>query len=125
MDSSLLPARCVAVLIHSLTHEIFNPMILEAYMRGSPVMVLDLGPLREIVEKSVGGLPYRNDAELKEALARFRRSAELRWRLGAKRLHDLSRWAADGKSNIGHQPMSSLLSRPHPMAGEPGGHLGK
>jgi glycosyltransferase involved in cell wall biosynthesis len=67
LPSTHLPAiyaRAIAVLVPSLTYELFNQVILEAFAVGTPVIARRLGPLPEIIAESGGGLTYSDDAEL-------------------------------------------------------------
>lgn len=67
LPSAHLPAiyaRAIAALVPSLTYELFNQVILEAFAVGTPVIARRLGPLPEIVAESGGGLTYGDDDEL-------------------------------------------------------------
>lgn len=71
LPSTHLPAiyaRAIAALVPSLTYELFNQVILEAFAVGTPVIARRLGPLPEILAESGGGLTYGDDAELLEHL---------------------------------------------------------
>lgn len=75
-------ARAVAVLVPSITFETFAQVIIEAYAVRTPVIVRDLGPMPEIVAESGGGLVFRDDAELLEAMERLTSDRDLRDTLG-------------------------------------------
>jgi glycosyltransferase involved in cell wall biosynthesis len=88
--------QALAVIMPSLTFEVFPLVLLEAFAMGTPVVVRDLGPLPEIVAESNGGLVYRDAAELKHALSRIRNDSVLRHRLGeaGQRTYQ-ARWTVD------------------------------
>jgi glycosyltransferase involved in cell wall biosynthesis len=77
-----LYARAVALLVPSLTFEVFCLVIIEAYAERLPVIARDLGPLPNIVDQSGGGLVYRTTHDLMEAMERLRTDAALRLQLG-------------------------------------------
>lgn len=73
-----------AVVVPSVGYEVFGLVVLEAFARGTPVIVHDLGALPELVADSGGGLVYRTPAELVEAIERLRTDTTYRDELGAK-----------------------------------------
>jgi len=75
-------ARAIALLVPSITFETFGQVIIEAYAVRTPVIVRDLGPMPEIVAESGGGLVFRDDAGLREAMERLRTDPALRDALG-------------------------------------------
>jgi len=75
-------ARAIALLVPSITFETFGQVIIEAYARRTPVIVRDLGPMPEIVAESGGGLLFRDDAGLRDAMQRLRADQTLRDALG-------------------------------------------
>lgn len=75
-------AQAVALLVPSITFETFGQVIIEAFAARTPVIVRDLGALPEVVAKSGGGLVFRTEAELLEAMERLRLDRSLRTRLG-------------------------------------------
>ena len=77
-----LYADATALLVPSVGYEVFGLVVLEAFAHGTPVVVNDLGALPELVEESGGGLVYRTQAELLDALGRLAADRELRDRLG-------------------------------------------
>ncbi|HHT9119326.1 MAG TPA: glycosyltransferase family 4 protein [Candidatus Hypogeohydataceae bacterium YC41] len=74
--------RAVALLVPSITFETFAQVVIEAYAARTPVIVRDLGPLPEIVAESGGGLVFRDNAGLLEAMERLRTDRTLRDWLG-------------------------------------------
>lgn len=80
----LLPVyqRAIAVILPSLTYEVFSQVIVEAFSAGTPVVARDLGPLPEIIDEAGGGLTYRNDGELLTHLRALREEPARREALG-------------------------------------------
>jgi glycosyltransferase involved in cell wall biosynthesis len=76
--------QAVALLVPSICYEVFGIIILEAYMQKTPVIVNDLGGLKEVVEESSGGFAYRTTAELVAAMERLRTDAGLRAEMGER-----------------------------------------
>jgi glycosyltransferase involved in cell wall biosynthesis len=76
--------HAVALLVPSICYEVFGIIILEAYMQKTPVIVNDLGGLREVVEESGGGFAYRTPEELVAAMERFRTDGGLRATMGER-----------------------------------------
>ena len=76
--------HAVACVVPSLTFETFGIIIIEAFARKTPVVVRDLGALPEVVEESGGGLRYRTDDELLDAISRLKTEPGLRAELGGR-----------------------------------------
>ena len=74
--------HAIAVVVPSLCYEVFGIILVEAFRERTPVIVHDLGGLRELVEESQGGLRYRTSDELFEAMQRLQTDCELRGRMG-------------------------------------------
>jgi len=74
--------HAIAVLVPSLCYEVFGMIILEAYQQRTPVIVHDLGGLRELVEESHGGFAYRTSDELVAGMQQLQTDRELRCRMG-------------------------------------------
>jgi glycosyltransferase involved in cell wall biosynthesis len=72
----------LAVAVPSLVYETFGYVVLEAFAEKTPVVVRDLGALPELVGESGGGLVFRTQGELVEALERLANDDDLRIRLG-------------------------------------------
>ncbi|MEW6270235.1 MAG: glycosyltransferase, partial [Thermodesulfobacteriota bacterium] len=88
--------NAVAVIVPSLTYELFPLVILEAFREGTPVIARDHGSLPEPVHDSGGGLLYRDDRELIARAERLLRDPALRDELGARGLAAVrGRWSAD------------------------------
>jgi len=74
--------HAIASIVSSLTYETFCMISLEAFARRTPVLARDIGPLPEVIHESGGGLLYRNDAEMLEAVRRLAGDPQLRNELG-------------------------------------------
>jgi glycosyltransferase involved in cell wall biosynthesis len=57
-------------------------IIIEAFARKTPVIVRDLGAFPEVIHDSGGGLVYRTDEELFDAIESIGHSPSLRDKLG-------------------------------------------
>ncbi len=79
-----LYAGATALLVPSVGYEVFGLVVLEAFARGTPAIVHDLGALPELIADSGGGLVYRTPAELVEALGRMQGDPSLRDELGQR-----------------------------------------
>ena len=77
-----LYACAVAVLVPSLVYETFGLVALEAFARRSPVIARDQGAVPELIRESSGGLTYRDEVELLQAMEALRSDPGLRRRLG-------------------------------------------
>jgi len=85
--------HAISVLVPSICYEVFGIIILEAYMQRTPVIVNDLGGLREVVEESQGGFAYRTRAELLSAMEQIRTDPALRAEMGERGYQTyLRRW---------------------------------
>ena len=94
VDPPQLPglyANAIALIVPSVGFEVFGIVILEAFVQRTPVIVHDLGALPEVVEDSAGGLVYRTQAELLEAMESLRLDPERRRGLGE---HGHAAWRA-------------------------------
>lgn len=76
--------HAIAVLVPSICYEVFGIIILEAYMQRTPVIVHDLGGLKEVVDESQGGFAYRTAAELLAAMEQLRTDSALRAQMGER-----------------------------------------
>ncbi len=83
-DLDALYRHATALVVPSVGYEVFGLVVLEAFARGTPVIVNDLGALPELVEDSGGGLIYRTTAELVDAIERLRTDGTLRDELGRR-----------------------------------------
>ena len=79
-----LYVHAIACIVSSLVFETFGIIVIEAFMRKTPVIARDLGSLTEIVEDSGGGLLFRSEADLLGAVARLARTPAERQALGER-----------------------------------------
>ena len=70
--------HALALIVPSVCFETFGIIIIESFRYRTPVIARDLGPFPEILERSGGGLLFRNEEELVEAMERIRTDPELR-----------------------------------------------
>jgi glycosyltransferase involved in cell wall biosynthesis len=75
--------NAIALIMPSVGYEAFGIVLLEALANTTPVIVRVLGAMPEVVEASGGGLVYRDDTELVDAMRTLQMSPEKRARLGA------------------------------------------
>ena len=71
-----------ACIVPSIRYETFGIIVIEAFMRKTPVIARKLGALTEIVTESGGGRLFSSDAELLQAIQAIARSRDERDRLG-------------------------------------------
>lgn len=74
--------RAIGVIVPSLCYEVFGLTAAEAFAAGTPAIVRDRGALPELVELTGGGLRYRSEDELIDAMYRLRGEPGLRDELG-------------------------------------------
>lgn len=88
--------HATAVIISSIGYEVFPLVVLEAFAERTPLVVHDLGPLPEIVAQCGGGLTYKDEAGLIEALKTLHENPDLRRELGERGNQGyLKYWTAD------------------------------
>lgn len=88
--------HAIAVLLPTLGFEVFPFVSVEAFAHGTPAIVRDFGGLTEAIEDSGGGLSYRTEAQLVEAMESLRRDEALRTELGERgRRTCLERWSEE------------------------------
>jgi glycosyltransferase involved in cell wall biosynthesis len=91
-----LYAHSLGVLVSSLVYETFGLVALEAFARRAPVIARDHGAVPELIRDSGGGLTYRTDAELVEAMEAVRRDPDLRRELGERGYRGyVERWSQE------------------------------
>ncbi len=76
-----LNEQAIAVLMPSMSYEVFPMVMLEAFAAGTPVIARALGPLPELVEQSGGGLLFHDDESLLQACELLRTDAARRTEL--------------------------------------------
>jgi len=88
--------HALALVVPSICYEVFPLVILEAFAEGTPVIARDLGGMSDMVRESGGGLLFRDETTLREALERLQADAGLRSTLGASGRRTVrERWNAD------------------------------
>ena len=109
-DLARVYASATALVLPSLAPETFGLGIVEASQFGTPAIVhREAGGGAEIVEGTGGGITYRNDAELVEALRALSADGDLRDRLGERaRVGYLSEYTPD-------RHFDTYLSRVHSL----------
>lgn len=86
----------LAVLVPTVGYEVFPFVALEALSQGVPVIARDRGGQAEAVAVSGGGLTYRTETELVDAMERLRVNPALRGELGARgRAAWLEHWSEE------------------------------
>ena len=73
-----------ALIVPSECYETFGIIVIEAFRQGTPVIVRDIGPLPELVERSGAGETFRTADELEVALTRMQRDPGERLRRAAR-----------------------------------------
>lgn len=104
--------KAIALVVPSLCYEVFPLILLEAFAEGTPVIAHGVGPLVEVVEESGGGLIYRSQAELREALEKLRIDPEFRARLGQSGHQTyLRRWTEEAHFRMYFQLIESATEK--------------
>jgi len=83
-DLMSLYSDAIALIMPSLSYEIFPLVIVEAFSMKTPVIAKNIGALKEIVEQSGGGILYNEEHELIEAVELLRTKPEKRKELQEK-----------------------------------------
>jgi glycosyltransferase involved in cell wall biosynthesis len=76
--------NAVAVIVPSISFEVFPLVVLEAFSHRTPVVVRALGGMTEAVVQSQGGYTYENDGQLLEAIDELVEQPEKRTLLGMR-----------------------------------------
>ena len=74
----------IALLVPAMVYETFGFITLEALGQRTPVIARDLGAVSELVQETGGGITYRSEDELLEAMKLLQSNRALRDELGAK-----------------------------------------
>jgi glycosyltransferase involved in cell wall biosynthesis len=69
-------------------------VIIEAFLRGRPVVAMRVGGIRDVVEDGLNGILVDSDDELADALVRVLGDRRLAERLGAAARASAERWIA-------------------------------
>jgi glycosyltransferase involved in cell wall biosynthesis len=83
--------HATALVMPSVGYEVFGIVLIEAFSHRTPVIVRDLGGMPEAVEDSGGGLTFRSDEELVDAIRTLLGSPDRRRVLGE---HGRQAWEA-------------------------------
>lgn len=73
--------HAVATIVPSMCYETFGVIVAESFSARTPVIVYAQSSLEEIVRTHGGGIAYRSEVELREAIRRIHGDPELRERL--------------------------------------------
>jgi len=104
--------HAIALLVPSICYEVFGIIILESYLQRTPVIVHDLGGLKEVVEESQGGFAYRTSQELLAAMERLRTDPALRADMGERGYRTYhERWDEDAHLRIYFQILDETARR--------------
>lgn len=88
--------NATAVIVPSLSFEVFALVILEAFLQQTPVVVRNIGGMPEIIDESGGGLKYDTEQELLSAMNQVLADSSYRDRLGTFGYKALEKkWSAD------------------------------
>jgi glycosyltransferase involved in cell wall biosynthesis len=88
--------NATALVVPSLSLEVFALVILEAFMQRTPAIVRNIGGMPEIIQESGGGLKYDTDQELLTAMDQLLNDPCYRDRLGVSGHKALGqKWSAD------------------------------
>ena len=90
----------VALIMPSLSLEVFALVILEAFMQRTPVIVRNIGGMPEIIQESGGGIVYDTEPELVSAMESLLSDVGWRDRLGELGFRAVGeKWSADAHLN--------------------------
>lgn len=81
-DLRRLYRQAIALIVPSLCYEVFGMVLIESFSVKTPVIARDLGGLPEVVSDSNGGLIYRTNQDLVQAMKRLQDDAAFRRQLG-------------------------------------------
>ncbi len=77
-----LYCNAIAVIMPSICFEVFGNVLIEALAAKTPIIVRDLGGMPDAVEDSNGGLVFRTDQDLVQAMMRLQADPAFRDKLG-------------------------------------------
>jgi glycosyltransferase involved in cell wall biosynthesis len=70
-ELNVLYRRAVALIVPSITYDASPLVMLESFRQKTPAIVTNMGGMPEVVRSSSGGIVYRNEQELKNAVDRL------------------------------------------------------
>jgi glycosyltransferase involved in cell wall biosynthesis len=86
----------VALVVPSLSYEVFALVILEAFLQRTPAIVRNIGGMPEIIQESGGGFVYNTEPELIHAMEKLLSDSSCRNYLGESGLRTLGeKWTVD------------------------------
>lgn len=86
----------VALVVPSLSYEVFALVILEAFLQRTPAIARNIGGMPEIIQESGGGFVYNTEPELIHAMERLLSDSSCRNRLGESGFRTLGeKWTVD------------------------------
>jgi len=95
-ELQILYRDATALVVPSLSLEVFALVILEAFMQRTPAIVRNIGGMPEIIQESAGGFAYDTDQQLLMAMDELLSDPAYRNRLGANGYRALKqKWSAD------------------------------
>lgn len=83
-ELSRLYRQAIAVVVPSLTYEVFPLVLLESFRQATPVIVPRVGGMSETVDSSGGGITYEDEAGLKHAMDTLANTQDLREQMGGR-----------------------------------------
>jgi glycosyltransferase involved in cell wall biosynthesis len=83
-ELQILYRNAVALVIPSLSLEVFALVILEAFLQRTPVIVRNIGGMPEIIQESGGGFIYNGEEDLLNAMERLLTDSSYRNDLGKR-----------------------------------------
>ena len=92
--------NAVALVMPSLSLEVFALVILEAFLQRTPVIVRNIGGMPEVIQESGGGIVYDTEPELVSAMESLLSNVGWRDRLGELGFKAVAgKWSADAHLN--------------------------
>lgn len=104
--------HAVALIVPSLTYEIFPLVVAEALARKTPVIAREIGGLTELIGESGGGFVYRSEEELLQTIHRLGSCAPLRSEAGERGYrHFLEHWSTAAHLKLYSEILSETAQR--------------
>lgn len=92
----VLYRNATALLVPSLSFEVFSLVIIEAFMQRTPAIVRNIGGMPEIIQESGGGFVYNTEPELIHVMEKLLTDSSCRNRLGESGFRTLGeKWTVD------------------------------
>ncbi len=91
-----LYAGAIASIVPSICYEVFGIIILESFAQKTPVIAHHFGVLPEVIEQGGGGMTYRDERELIDAMRTIQTDPDRRRELGERGYESyLKYWSED------------------------------